>query len=307
MRAAEASDAVGRLRGELRADCARCVGLCCVALAFSRSADFALDKEAGEPCPNLAPDHRCTIHARLRTSGFAGCTVYDCLGAGQKVTQLTFGGRSWHDDAATASAMFAAFTVVRGLHELLWYLTEARALPGVDGDAGLAAGLTALHDRVERLTLEPATTLAASDAGALQTEVAAVLRRVSTLVRGAGARDLVGAQLVGAGRCGADLRRAGLRGALLVGADLRDADLRGADLLGADLRGADLAGADLTGAFFCTPMQLAAARGDARTRLPAALDAPAHWLDPAELPVSPPAPGRRGPRGGRSPRGARAR
>ena len=38
---------------ELRADCSRCVGLCCVAPAFARSADFAVDKPAGTPCTNL--------------------------------------------------------------------------------------------------------------------------------------------------------------------------------------------------------------------------------------------------------------
>ena len=40
-------------RSDLRADCERCVGLCCVAPAFSASADFAIDKAAGRPCPNL--------------------------------------------------------------------------------------------------------------------------------------------------------------------------------------------------------------------------------------------------------------
>lgn len=29
---------------EVRADCSRCFGLCCVALPFARSADFAVDK-----------------------------------------------------------------------------------------------------------------------------------------------------------------------------------------------------------------------------------------------------------------------
>jgi len=75
----------------------------------------------------------------------------------------------------------------------------------------------------------------------------------------------------------ADLRRASLRGALLLGADLRGADLRLADLLGADLRGADLRGADLSTSLFLTPMQAAAARGDAATRLPARVPRPAHW------------------------------
>ena len=53
------------LRLALRADCERCFGLCCVALAFAASADFAIDKDAGQPCPNLQPDYRCAIHSTM--------------------------------------------------------------------------------------------------------------------------------------------------------------------------------------------------------------------------------------------------
>src|SRR5438270_12612197 len=85
-------------RVELQADCDRCVGLCCVAPGFSASADFAIDKPPGDPCPNLATapgDFRCRIHERLRAEGFPGCTAYDCFGAGQHVTQVTFRGVDW--------------------------------------------------------------------------------------------------------------------------------------------------------------------------------------------------------------------
>ena len=78
-------------------------------------------------------------------------------------------------------------------------------------------------------------------------------------------------------RIGSRLRGASLRGALLIGADLREADLRTADLLGADLRAADLRGADLRDCLFLTVPQLAAARGNAATRLPAWAERPAHW------------------------------
>jgi hypothetical protein len=56
----------------LRADCARCFGLCCVAPAFAASADFAIDKPAGQACPNLQGDFGCGIHADLRQQGFRG-------------------------------------------------------------------------------------------------------------------------------------------------------------------------------------------------------------------------------------------
>ncbi|MFD3726888.1 pentapeptide repeat-containing protein, partial [Streptomyces sp. NPDC058671] len=113
----------------LRGDCANCFGLCCVALPFAKSADFAVDKPPGEPCRNLQEDFRCGIHTRLRPSGFQGCTVYDCFGAGQQVSQVTFGGVSWREAPETTSRMFDVFYVMRQLHELLRYLTEALDRP----------------------------------------------------------------------------------------------------------------------------------------------------------------------------------
>lgn len=250
---------------ELRADCARCSALCCVVPALARSADFAIDKPAGHPCPNLLADSRCGIHAELRPRGFPGCDAYDCFGAGQRVTALT-GGRG----RLTA----AVFPVVRQLHELLWYLTSALALPGA---RPLHGELRRALAETERHAAGDPATLAALDLDAHGQRVDALLRRVSSLVRGPRRRDRRGADLIGADLHGADLRGADLRGAYLIGADLRGADLRLADLIGADLRAADLAGADLTGSLFATQPQVAAARGDAATRLPADLRRPEHW------------------------------
>ena len=73
----------------LRPDCSQCFALCCTAFGFARSADFAVDKPPATPCSNLAADFSCTIHDRLRVRGFAGCTVFDCFGAGQRLSQVT--------------------------------------------------------------------------------------------------------------------------------------------------------------------------------------------------------------------------
>ncbi|MGC5014464.1 pentapeptide repeat-containing protein [Streptosporangium sp. DT93] len=266
-----------RDRPDLRADCADCFGLCCVVPAFSASADFAIDKGAGQPCPNLAEDFRCGIHTRLRQSGFRGCTVYDCFGAGQKVSQVTFGGQDWRRAPGTAKRMFEVFPVMRDLHELLWYLTEALALPAA---RPLRDDLGAALEETERLTRSGPEVLVELDVEAHRRRVNTLLLRAGELARaGAGRRgkDHRGAVLIGARLKGADLRGASLRGAQLIGADLRGADLRSADLIGADLRGADLRGADLTGSFFLIQSQLDAAKGDATTRLPPSLVHPAHW------------------------------
>lgn len=261
----------------LRADCSRCAGLCCVVPAFSASADFAIDKPAGRPCPNLGDDFRCTIHTRLRDSGFPGCAAYDCFGAGQHVVQVTFGGRDWRREPAIAAQMFEAFTVTRQLYELLWYLTEALALAAA---ASLHGELGRARATVERQTTLAVEELVAADVAAHWQTVNPLLLRASELVRAAAPGPRTnhrGADLIGADLSGADLRGALLRGAYLIGADLRGADLRTADLIGADLRGADLAGADLTAAIFLTQPQVDAARGDLATRLPAHLRRPSHW------------------------------
>jgi uncharacterized protein YjbI with pentapeptide repeats len=261
----------------LRADCSNCFGLCCVALPFAASADFAVNKGAGKPCANLRTDFGCDIHDSLRDSGYPGCTVYDCFGAGQHVSQVTFGGTSWRDEPATARQMFDVFPVVRQLHELLWYVEEALTLsaarrvhPDLRRQRDVVTGLTRLApDGLEKL-----------DVAAHRQEVNALLLRVSELVRAqvkGRKKDRRGADLMGARLRNADLRGAGLRGAYLIAADLTGADLRLADLIGADLRDADLSGADLTGCIFLTQPQLGAARGDAATRLPDGLTRPEHW------------------------------
>jgi len=95
---------------------------------FSASADFAINKPAGQACPKLAPEFRCGIHSSLRRQGFAGCTVYDCFAAGQQVCQVTFGGLDWRAAPESAQQMFEVFAIMRDLHELAWYLTEALTL-----------------------------------------------------------------------------------------------------------------------------------------------------------------------------------
>jgi uncharacterized protein YjbI with pentapeptide repeats len=260
---------------DLRADCARCFALCCVAPAFSASTDFAIDKPAGQPCPNLRTDFRCAIHDKLRQRGFPGCTVYDCFGAGQHVAQVTFGGRDWRQAPHTAARMFAAFAVMRQLHELLWYLTEALAL---EAARPLHVELARTLDTIEGLTGLDVGALVDLDVTAHRQVATALLRRASELARAAGAgRDLSGRDLIGKDLTNTDLKGANLRGAFLIGTDLRGADLTLADLTGADLRGANLGGADLSRSLFLTQPQVDAADGDAGTRLPAAITRPANW------------------------------
>jgi Pentapeptide repeats (8 copies) len=259
---------VGATLALLRANCDRCAALCCVAPAFRASADFAIDKAAGVPCPNLRADHRCGIHARLRERGFPGCAAYDCFGAGQRVTAAGGGDSAEHT--------FALLAVTRRLHELLWYLAEAaaRSVP-----AGIRASLERARAETEAMAAAAPGPLLASDAGGHRRRVDPLLDEVSRRVRRAwaDAPSHASADLAGARLRDGDLRGADLRGACLVGADLRGARLRDADLMGADLRGADARGCRLAGALYLTQTQAGAVAGDARTTLSRRLLRPPHW------------------------------
>ncbi len=263
------------LRHGLRADCSRCEALCCVAPAFAASADFAIDKPAGVPCPKLAVDLGCSVHERLRDVGMPGCAVFDCFGAGQQVVQVLLPDRSWRDSPAAAAEVFAVFPVVRRLQELRWYLAEARQRL----DAGpLRDEVEALEHATHQQVAGPAAALMALDAAAHRRDVGPLLDRVSAAVRaGHRTRDRRGADLVGRDLRRTPLRGASLRGAYLIGADLRGADLTDTDLLGADLRAADVRGAQLAAALFLTQPQVDAAVGDGTTTVPDALRRPRHW------------------------------
>jgi hypothetical protein len=249
---------VGRLTTELHADCANCIGLCCVALPFAASADFAIDKPAGTPCRHLRSDFRCEIHEHLRDSGFRGCAVFDCFGAGQRVT-ARFG--RWSRRA------FDAFTATRQLHELLWYLHEA-----LGWDTELRPQLRDALARTEALAHTADPDVAAHRAG-----VAPLLRAASRSVRGAGAPDRSDADLAGTDLRSASIANSDFRNACLIGANLRKVTLNRVDLLGADLRDTDLRDADLRGALYLTQPQVSAARGNAATRLPDRLRRPSRW------------------------------
>ena len=106
------------LPARLRADCASCQALCCVAPAFLAVQGFGFDKPAQVPCPLLRGDHHCSIHARLREEGFAACASYDCHGAGQRTVAL-FAGASWRTSENIAARMFNVFRRLRSLHQLM--------------------------------------------------------------------------------------------------------------------------------------------------------------------------------------------
>ncbi len=173
--------------------------------------------------------------------------------------------------------MFEVFPVVRALHELLWYLTEAVGLPATEP---VRTRLQSALHATEALAGGSADELTQLDVDRHRGQVNEVLLAASNLVRTQAKgkkRNYRGADLVGKRLTGIDLTGASFRGAYLVAADMRRSDLRFADMIGADLRDTDLSGADLRKSLFLTQFQINAAKGDAETRIPDALERPPHW------------------------------
>lgn len=269
----------------LRADCGNCFGLCCIALYFSSTEGFPIDKDAGQPCLNLQSDFRCCVHKSLQEQGLKGCITFDCFGAGQKVAQISFKGQDWRKAPELAKQMFEVFLIMRQLHELLWYLTEALILQAT---LPIHCVLSAMLDETERLThLSPAS-LMELDVAAQREKVNTLLKKTSELVRAearlgkmapSGRQKTFGqrANLIAADLKKIDLIGANLRGACLIAADLRGTELIGTDFIGADFRDADIRGANLTKSIFLTQAQINAAKGDTSTKLPPSLTHPTHW------------------------------
>ncbi|MCM3123034.1 MULTISPECIES: pentapeptide repeat-containing protein [unclassified Mesobacillus] len=269
------------IKNNLRADCESCFGLCCVALPYAKSADFPVDKESGSPCRNLQADFRCGIHEKLRDKGYKGCTVYECFGAGQKVSQVTYKGLDWRKQPEKATEMYDVFPIMQQLHEMLCYLNEAKALKEAKS---LQIKIKDIYAKIEELTYLEAGELLALDIPVYRSVVNKLLLQTSELVRSKvkSGKKTKGKNLVGAKLRRADLKGSDFRGVLLIASDLREADLRVCDFIGADMRDADLSGANLEGSFFLTQAQINSAKGNPATKLPSTLKRPNHWWEKKE-------------------------
>ncbi|OAA89338.1 pentapeptide repeat-containing protein [Clostridium ljungdahlii] len=263
---------------ELRADCKKCFGLCCIALYFSASEGFPTNKDAGKACINLQSDFTCSVHKNLRNKGLKGCTAYDCFGAGQKLAQITCSGHDWHQSSEYAKKMFDAFLTMRQLHEILWYLSEAYTL---QTDNSIKKNINSLIENTEGLTLLDVDSLLSLDVEAHRNKVNVVLRNTSELMRSKAhsGKNPLSHRLdyFGADLRKTNLRGADLRGTCLIAANLRGVDLSYADLIGADLRDADLSGANLSKIIFLTQSQINTAKGNSHTKLPMVIIRPSYW------------------------------
>ncbi|WP_453989913.1 pentapeptide repeat-containing protein [Bacillus nitroreducens] len=274
-----------KIRERLKADCSACFGLCCTALNIVASSDFPINKPAGTPCTNLQSNYSCQIHSQLRDHGFKGCTVFDCLGAGQVVSQVTFKGQSWRENPEIAKNMFDVFPIMEQIHEMIAYVAEALTYEIPDDITDkLGKQLKELQD----VTKLDAENLLSLDLVMYRFSISELLTSVSDFVRRRTIETLPGkrkfsefnharADWIGKKVKGKDLRATDFRGAYLIAADMRNTDLRAVNFIGADLRDVDFSGANLSTSMFLTQMQVNSAKGNVKTQLPSHIHRPSHW------------------------------
>ncbi|MBM7650400.1 uncharacterized protein YjbI with pentapeptide repeats [Bacillus ectoiniformans] len=277
--------AAEQIRKGLQADCTNCFGLCCTALTIIASSDFPINKPAGKPCLNLQSDYSCQIHSQLREKGYKGCTVFDCLGAGQVVSQVTFNGQSWRDHPNTAEKMFQVFPIMEQIHEMIAYAAEALSYDIPDA---LVDELSKQLKELQGLTKLDAVRLLSLDLVMHRFTLSELLIQASDSIRSSMIAQLPSAaknqvfdrsrvNWMGKKLKGKDLRGTDFRGAYLIAADMRNTDLRSVNFIGADVRDADFSGANLSTSMFLTQMQINSAMGNEETRLPFYLERPTHW------------------------------
>ncbi|MEN0644633.1 pentapeptide repeat-containing protein [Alkalicoccobacillus gibsonii] len=262
---------------ELTSDCSQCFGLCCVALPYIQSTDFAKDKAGGTPCHNLNDHFMCAIHSNLREEGYKGCTVYECFGAGQKVSQTIYKSVSWHEKSS--EEMFEVFPIIQQLHEMLAYLDEALKR---EETKPIHTQLMEAFNKIDAYTYKDPESILTLDLTVIRSEISDYLSEAGELVAYAKANEhriqRAAFEFMGAQLKGHNFQGAKLRGIFFIAADLRGANFTSAELLGADFRDADVCGADFTGSLFLTQAQMNAANGDKATTLPRHLQRPSHWI-----------------------------
>ena len=173
--------------------------------------------------------------------------------------------------------MYEAFLVMRQLHEMLWYLTEAVTLENI---VSIKESLQSMIEEIKQMTLLKPEAILEIDIESHRTQVNILLKEAYKLNR----QDKKSIQktsfekmLIGKDLRKVNLKEADLSGAMMIAANLKECDLSGALLIGVDMRDADIRGANLSKSIFLTQTQINTAKGNQFTKLPSRLDRPSYW------------------------------
>lgn len=265
---------IQKLENDLQSDCSACCGLCCSALYFAKIDGFPEDKVAGKACLHLRCDYQCNIHHQLMKKGYHGCIGYDCMGAGQKLTQL-MNPNKIHIEPMQ-KLMMQYYPLVYELQQIVGYLVEAYHLPYAKAYTNQLESFLYQHEQfyeqgVEHLS-QPAIDRYRSD-------VNEVLKAICKNVQEVLTPSFTAKQML----LGKHFKKADLSGVdfsmrICIGADFRGCRLSHTNFLGCDVRDAHVEHTDLRDCLFLTQRQVNVMKGNASTQLAKHLKKPNHWL-----------------------------
>lgn len=227
------------------------------------------------------PDYRCSIHSKLISHKLKGCLAYDCFGAGQKVAQKIYEDQNWKNTPEIANEMFETFLIVQKLHQMLWYLVEAKTLVP---DQKLKGLIKCLILENEKMCLLPPKEILNIDIEEYRTTVNDILKQTGKLVyesisihgnksiNNKPSFDYMGKNFKKVNLDGKDFSMC-----LLIASNLEGCSLHGTNFLGADLRDANIKNTDLSQSIFLTQGQINSAKGNHNTTLPPMLSRPTTW------------------------------
>ena len=255
----------------MKSDCAQCCGLCCTALYFSKIDGFPNDKEAGTPCVHLQHNFQCNIHSQLEKKGLKGCIGYDCLGAGQQVTQKIYHHLNWQSHPEIREEMFDVFTIVFQLHQMYYYLQEAFT---ITCSSSIKEKIINLLNENQKVCNGCPTDILVYPIDTYRKQTNSILQLViSQHVKG----NKKLPSMLGKSFVHTQFHHYDFSFQLMIAADFEGCSFHECILLGADTRDANFQNADLSTARFLTQHQVNCAKGNLKTKLPAHLDAPVTW------------------------------
>ncbi len=164
---------------DLSADCQHCFGLCCVALPYAKSADFAFDKDGAR----LAATYNQTINVLyIKTSekkGFEAVLLMNALAPARRYLKLLMRERIGKT-TPKQQARCLTFSYYAAMHEMLWYIHEALS---IETAKPIHRELRACFDKIDKLTRLSKENLLTLQVNEYRAEVNEWLLKTSELVR----------------------------------------------------------------------------------------------------------------------------
>ena len=276
----EKNDLYNELLITLSINCEECCGICCTALYYTKMDGFPEDKAAGKPCGNLRDDFKCSIHNNLVDYKLKGCMAYDCFGAGQKVTQEIYRGHDWKKNPEVADQMFQVFLIVYQLHQMLWYLIQAKTILI---DNTIKIDVNNLIEQNDKMTLMGPEEIIKLDLEQYKDRVNHILKETCKAVHSEIADNNHSMDCMGKSFKKQNLDGKDFSMKLLIAANFEGCSLNRTNFLGADMRDVNLKNTDLRKSLFLTQMQMNTAIGNDNTKLPEYLTMPETWLQNKEF------------------------